>query len=55
MLAAMFSERHAINKDKDGRYVIDCEGTVFKHILEFLRFGTLPTEDVAEAVQKYSE
>ncbi|XP_052237969.1 BTB/POZ domain-containing protein KCTD7-like [Dreissena polymorpha] len=52
MLAAMFSGRHVINKDKDGRYVIDCDGTVFKHILEFLCFGTLPTGEVAGAVHR---
>ncbi|KAH3755023.1 hypothetical protein DPMN_189704 [Dreissena polymorpha] len=55
MLAAMFSGRHVINKDKDGRSVIDCDGTIFKHILEFLRFETLPPGEVAEAVHKYSE
>ncbi|KAH3783247.1 hypothetical protein DPMN_161180 [Dreissena polymorpha] len=55
MLAAMFSGRHVINEDKDGRYVIDCDATVFKHILEFLCFGTLPTGEVAGAVHRYSE
>ncbi|KAH3782761.1 hypothetical protein DPMN_160680 [Dreissena polymorpha] len=55
MLAAMFSGRHVINQDKDGRYVIDCDGNIFCHILEFLRFKTLPPVDVAEAVFKYSE
>ncbi|XP_052236670.1 BTB/POZ domain-containing protein KCTD18-like isoform X2 [Dreissena polymorpha] len=55
MLAAMFSVRHVINKDKDGRYVIHCDGTIFKHILEFPRFGTLPSGEVAVAVHRYSE
>ncbi|KAH3719839.1 uncharacterized protein LOC127856276 [Dreissena polymorpha] len=54
MLAAMFSGRQVIPQDKDGRYVIDCDGKVFGHILEFLRFGTLPPSDEAEAVHRYS-
>ncbi|KAH3782762.1 hypothetical protein DPMN_160681 [Dreissena polymorpha] len=55
MLAAMFSGRHVINQDKDGRYVIDCDGKIFRHILEFLRFKTLRPVDVSEAVHMCSE
>ncbi|XP_052214460.1 BTB/POZ domain-containing protein KCTD7-like [Dreissena polymorpha] len=55
MLAAMFSGRHVIHRDKDCRYMIDCDGSSFGHILEFLRFGTLPPSDVSEAVHRYAE
>ncbi|KAH3803551.1 uncharacterized protein LOC127835431 [Dreissena polymorpha] len=55
MLAAMFSGRHVIHRDKDGRFMIDCDGKIFCHILEFLRFGTLPPSDVSEAVHRHAE
>ncbi|XP_053392162.1 BTB/POZ domain-containing protein KCTD7-like [Mercenaria mercenaria] len=49
MLAAMFSGRHVISKDKDGRFFIDCDGHLFIHILNYLRFGSLPpTESILE-------
>ncbi|XP_045169222.2 BTB/POZ domain-containing protein KCTD7-like [Mercenaria mercenaria] len=47
MLAAMFSGRHVISKDKDGRFFIDCDGNLFEYILNFLRFGTLPPKEKA--------
>ncbi|XP_053373538.1 BTB/POZ domain-containing protein KCTD6-like isoform X2 [Mercenaria mercenaria] len=47
MLAAMFSGRHVISKDKDGRFFIDCDVNLFGHILNFLRFGTLPPKEKA--------
>jgi BTB/POZ domain-containing protein KCTD7/14 len=39
MLAAMFSGRHNVNKDEDGRYFIDRDGTHFRYILNYLRDG----------------
>ncbi|GFS15956.1 BTB/POZ domain-containing protein KCTD7-like [Elysia marginata] len=50
MLAAMFSGRHQIDKDKDGNFFLDSNGQVFSHILEFLRYGTVPPNDVAYLV-----
>ncbi|XP_053404206.1 BTB/POZ domain-containing protein KCTD14-like isoform X2 [Mercenaria mercenaria] len=47
MLAAMFSGRHVISKDKDGRYFIDCDGEVFTYIIDYLRFGKLPSQEKA--------
>ncbi|XP_013386389.1 BTB/POZ domain-containing protein KCTD7 [Lingula anatina] len=52
MLAAMFSGRHHIDKDKDGNYFIDSNGRYFGYILEYLRHGTLAPKDVAEYVYK---
>ena len=47
MLAAMFSGRHYVSKDEDGRYFIDRDGTHFRYILNYLRDGNtyLPTEN----------
>ncbi|XP_059169232.1 BTB/POZ domain-containing protein KCTD7-like [Physella acuta] len=45
MLAAMFSGRHKIDKDKDGNFFLDSNGIVFEYILEYLRYGTLPPND----------
>ncbi|CAL1544576.1 unnamed protein product [Lymnaea stagnalis] len=42
MLAAMFSGRHKIDKDKDGNFFLDSNGAVFALILEYLRYGTIP-------------
>lgn len=39
MLAAMFSGRHNVSKDEDGRYFIDRDGTHFRFILNYLRDG----------------
>ena len=39
MLAAMFSGRHNVEKDEEGRYFIDRDGTHFRYILNFLRDG----------------
>ncbi|XP_053373278.1 BTB/POZ domain-containing protein KCTD7-like [Mercenaria mercenaria] len=46
MLAAMFSGRHVISKDKEGRYFIDCNGHLFEYVLNYLRFGSLPPKEV---------
>ena len=50
MLAAMFSGRHQIDKDNEGNFFLDSNGTVFSHILEYLRYGTLPSNDMAYLV-----
>ncbi|XP_046331038.2 uncharacterized protein LOC124114491 [Haliotis rufescens] len=55
MLAAMFSGRHPIAKDKDGRYFIDVDGDVFVHVLNFLRFGKMPPPERASEVNEYAE
>ncbi|XP_078664815.1 uncharacterized protein LOC144907536 [Branchiostoma floridae x Branchiostoma belcheri] len=55
MLAAMFSGRHHVAKDKDGRYFIDRDGTNFGHILNFLRSEELPPPAVASSVVTEAE
>ncbi|XP_048255262.1 BTB/POZ domain-containing protein KCTD7-like [Haliotis rufescens] len=55
MLAGMFSGRHPVAKDKDGRYFIDVDGDVFVHVLNFLRFETVPPVKRAKEVRKYAE
>ncbi|KAH9525736.1 BTB (POZ) domain-containing protein [Bulinus truncatus] len=45
MLAAMFSGRHKIDQDKDGKFFLDSNGAVFAYILEYLRYGTIPPND----------
>ena len=42
MLAAMFSGRHRVEQDSQGRYFIDRDGSLFKHVLTFLRHDQLP-------------
>ena len=38
-LAAMFSGDHSLNKEEDGSYFIDRDGTHFRYILNYLRDG----------------
>jgi hypothetical protein len=47
MLSIMFSGRHNVPKDEDGRYFIDRDGTHFRYILNYLRDGNtyLPPEE----------
>lgn len=45
MLAAMFSGRHPVGRGPDGRFFIDCEGSGFHVVLDFLRHGRLVLED----------
>ncbi|XP_071118481.1 BTB/POZ domain-containing protein KCTD6-like [Haliotis cracherodii] len=54
-LAGMFSGRHPVAKDKDGRCFIDVDGDVFVHILNFLRFGKMPPPERASEVNEYAE
>ncbi|XP_046337859.2 BTB/POZ domain-containing protein KCTD7-like [Haliotis rufescens] len=55
MLAAMFSGRHKVDQDKDGHYFLDTNGAVFGHILEYLRYGTVPPSDLSTAVYRDAE
>ena len=47
MLAAMFSGRHQIDKDKDGNFFLDSSGDIFAYILEYLRYGTIPNNSLS--------
>ncbi|KAJ7423091.1 Rab5 GDP/GTP exchange factor [Willisornis vidua] len=55
MLAAMFSGRHYIPTDAEGRYFIDRDGTYFGDILNFLRSGDLPPRERVRAVYKEAQ
>ena len=55
MLAALFSGRYQVDQDKDGNYFLDSNGTVFSHILEYLRYGTLPPTNMVLPVFRESE
>ena len=53
MLAAMFSGRHELDTDSEGRYFIDRDGAYFKEILTYLRDSKqLPSADIALEVRK---
>lgn len=53
MLAVMFSGRHNIDKDSEGRYFIDRDGAYFGYILNFLRdIMELPPPSVSVQVSK---
>lgn len=55
MLAAMFSGRHYIPTDSEGRYFIDRDGTHFGDVLNFLRSGDLPPRERVLAVHKEAQ
>ncbi|KFO33086.1 BTB/POZ domain-containing protein KCTD7 [Fukomys damarensis] len=55
MLAAMFSGRHYIPTDAEGRYFIDRDGTHFGDVLNFLRSGDLPPRERVRAVHKEAQ
>ncbi|CAF1208875.1 unnamed protein product [Adineta ricciae] len=55
MLAAMFSGRYDLTKDKDGNIFIDRDGTYFGHILNYLRCDQMPPESVALNVLREGE
>ena len=48
MLAAMFSQRFKLEKQKDGSYFVDRDGTHFRHVLNYLRMGRLPRSVIEE-------
>ncbi|XP_078703448.1 BTB/POZ domain-containing protein KCTD14-like isoform X1 [Branchiostoma floridae x Branchiostoma belcheri] len=52
MLAAMFSGRHLVVKDDEGRYFIERDGANFGYILNFLRDSQLPPPGKAKEVYK---
>ncbi|XP_071403215.1 BTB/POZ domain-containing protein KCTD7 isoform X2 [Centroberyx affinis] len=55
MLAAMFSGRHYIPRDAEGRYFIDRDGAYFGDILNFLREGELPHRERVRAVHREAQ
>ncbi|XP_018588059.2 BTB/POZ domain-containing protein KCTD7-like [Scleropages formosus] len=55
MLAAMFSGRHYLPLDAEGRFFIDRDGTYFGDILNFLRSGELPQRDRVLAVYREAQ
>ncbi|KAM4620136.1 BTB/POZ domain-containing protein KCTD7 [Polymixia lowei] len=55
MLAAMFSGRHYIPRDAEGRFFIDRDGAYFGDILNFLREGELPHRDRVRAVHREAQ
>nr|XP_033778595.1 BTB/POZ domain-containing protein KCTD7 [Geotrypetes seraphini] len=55
MLAAMFSGRHSIPTDAEGRYFIDRDGTYFGDVLNFLRCGDLPPQDRVKPAYKEAQ
>ncbi|KAG7322721.1 hypothetical protein KOW79_014067 [Hemibagrus wyckioides] len=55
MLAAMFSGRHHIPRDAEGRYFIDRDGAYFGDILNFLREGELPQRERVRAVHREAQ
>ncbi|XP_008330626.1 BTB/POZ domain-containing protein KCTD7 isoform X1 [Cynoglossus semilaevis] len=55
MLAAMFSGRHYIPRDPEGRYFIDRDGKYFGDILNFLREGELPHRNRVRAVHREAQ
>ena len=48
ILAAMFSQRFKLEKQKDGSYFVDRDGTHFRHVLNYLRMGRLPRSVIEE-------
>mmetsp|Transcript_9867 Transcript_9867/g.23977 ORF Transcript_9867/g.23977 Transcript_9867/m.23977 type:complete len:349 (-) Transcript_9867:256-1302(-) len=49
MLESMFSGRHRLEEDEDGRYFIDRDGATFKLVLEYLRSpGTFTLEGLSK-------
>ncbi|XP_043910171.1 BTB/POZ domain-containing protein KCTD7 isoform X2 [Protopterus annectens] len=55
MLAVMFSGRHRIPKDTEGRYFIDRDGKYFGDVLNFLRNGDLPPREHVRAVYREAQ
>lgn len=52
MLAAMFSGRHELEKDDDGRVFIDRDGELFKYVLQYLREGELDRFQLPSGVKQ---
>ncbi|ELR13903.1 K+ channel tetramerization subfamily protein [Acanthamoeba castellanii str. Neff] len=52
MLAAMFSGRHELEKDDDGRVFIDRDGELFNYVLQYLREGELDLFQLPSGVKQ---
>jgi hypothetical protein len=46
MLGSMFSGRHNVDQDLDGRYFIDRDPNLFRFILDFMRSEILPPSNM---------
>lgn len=55
MLAVMFSGRHEISRDENGRFFVDRDGKFFRYILNFIRSNDLPPDSVTLEVLKEAE
>lgn len=55
MLAVMFSGRHEISRDENGRFFVDRDGKYFRYILNFIRSNDLPPDSVTLEVLKEAE
>ena len=55
MLAVMFSGRHEITRDENGRFFVDRDGKYFRYILNFIRSNDLPPDSVTLEVLKEAE
>ena len=55
MLEVMFSGRHHVEQDSKGRYLIDRDGKLFHHILNYLRHDNMPPPDMAVDVLKEAQ
>ena len=58
MLAAVFSQRFNLEKQQNGSYFIDRDGTHFRHVLNFLRVGSLERsviEEIGDELLKEAE
>lgn len=52
MLAAMFSGNYDVKKDQHGRYFIDADGENFHYILNYLRYGELPPQEISPKIYR---
>ena len=52
LLSEMFSGRMSLRRDRDGNYFIDRDGQSFRHVLNFLRDGTLPPHGASDSMRR---
>ena len=55
MLEVMFSGRHHVEQDSQGRYFIDRDGKLFHHILNYLHHDNMPPPDMAVDILKEAQ